>query len=402
MKEILRTACRSTVAVLAVVAIFYAVFVHRYARNFNGNMSGFACIGDRFPAPGIVTAKTFVLPNCTGYDGQFFFFAAHDPLMLGDVRRYMDTPAYRYQRIMYPLLVSALACGRPSAIPDMLVLVNVLMVLVGTYFVTRMLREQGMSPWYGLAYGLLSGLIIATARDLADGVAAGFMVGGMYFYTHRRYLPAAVFLAATLLSRELGLVAVMCLAADAVLFKRSWPGLFRALGSGRGFSLPEDFRKNWGGLWASVAAVVPFAMWQVYVRWVCGAWSWSGGTANFGKAFAGMLRYSRRLFHNPGAHSEKVYAAVFLAVTVIGALLAIREIVRRRNEFTVPFLAFSILPFVLSRHVWVEPWSYGRVMLPMQVFLVLTFINTRDKVYLVPVAGYGVLFVATLKWLNVL
>ena len=56
-----------------------------------------------------------------GFDGQFAYFIAVDPV---NARYYADSPAYRYTRIVYPLTARAVALGRADLVPYSLVLVN--------------------------------------------------------------------------------------------------------------------------------------------------------------------------------------------------------------------------------------------------------------------------------------
>src|SRR3972149_9882916 len=58
-----------------------------------------------------------------GYDGQFAYYIAIDPAPRV-VAPKLDAPAYRYQRILYPLLAPALALGGPAAIPWPMLLVG--------------------------------------------------------------------------------------------------------------------------------------------------------------------------------------------------------------------------------------------------------------------------------------
>ena len=52
-----------------------------------------------------------------GYDGQFFYYIAVDP---AGARPKIDVPAYRYQRILYPLLVRWLSLGQTGLIASLL------------------------------------------------------------------------------------------------------------------------------------------------------------------------------------------------------------------------------------------------------------------------------------------
>lgn len=375
----IKTVNRSAPTVILVIFAIYAVVIFLYAKKFNGNFSGFACIGDRFPAPGIVSAKTFVRPQSKGYDGQFFFFASHDPFIRKGAWKFMDVPAYRYQRIMYPWLAALFALGRPKVIPHSLVIVNVASILMGGFFVITMLKKQGMSPWYGLIYGFFSGFILCVLRDLSGPVAMGFMAGGLYFYSDRRFWLGALFLAGALLAREMLIIIILILLIYSAFIKKDRKELF-----------------------CMSFSILPFLVWSGYVYLRLHDVPWRGGKGNFGLPFIGLLTYIQNLFRQPEGWSEKLYLVIFLAVTFLSLLLAFREVLRSRNEVSLSLIVFSLLPIFMTDRVWVEPWSFGRVTLPLAVFLLLNFIRSRDKLYLIPLSGHMVLSVVTLWWLGII
>lgn len=125
-----------------------------------------------------------------GYDGQYSYFLALDP---GNARYYMDYPAYRYTRIVYPMLARAAALGRPALVPYTLLAVNLLAVVLGTLALAAWLRRRTLSPWLALLYGLSPGIFIATAGDLTEPLAYAFVIVALYLLEHggRRELAAA-------------------------------------------------------------------------------------------------------------------------------------------------------------------------------------------------------------------
>ena len=74
-------------------------------------------IGDYFQAPQIWTSQTLIHRGSVGYDGQFYYYIAHDPFILGQSYNHIDFPAYRYQRIIYPLTAWLLSFGQPKVDP---------------------------------------------------------------------------------------------------------------------------------------------------------------------------------------------------------------------------------------------------------------------------------------------
>ncbi|HXW79559.1 MAG TPA: hypothetical protein VEJ84_08670, partial [Acidimicrobiales bacterium] len=110
-----------TIAVLAAGA--FAVL--RVVVAAHGNPGGFVVAGSRYVS---VTRYTRTLPiNAgTGYDGQFYYRLSLDPLEWS--RRafgvQLDNTG-RLERVAYPAIVWVLSAGDPSAVPVVMIVVNV-------------------------------------------------------------------------------------------------------------------------------------------------------------------------------------------------------------------------------------------------------------------------------------
>jgi hypothetical protein len=72
-----------------------------------------------------------------GYDGQFSYFIALDPV---GAAPYLGAPAYRYGRIGYPLVVRVAALGKPDWVRGSLVVVNALAIAAATTAAVTMLH----------------------------------------------------------------------------------------------------------------------------------------------------------------------------------------------------------------------------------------------------------------------
>jgi hypothetical protein len=146
-------------------------------------------------------------PNYTGYtlhgyDGQFYYFIALDP---ANAAPYVDAPAYRYTRILYPLTARVLALGMPALIPYTLILVNLLAVAGGTLALAAWLKRKRVSPWFALAYGFYPGIFIAFQNDLTEPLAYALVALAIYLYDfggRRRVLWASLSFALAALTRE--------------------------------------------------------------------------------------------------------------------------------------------------------------------------------------------------------
>jgi hypothetical protein len=109
-----------------------------------------------------------------GYDGQFVYYIARDPRPAA-VAPHLDNPAYRYQRILLPLLARLAAVGDPARLPWALAALGVLTHTLGTWAVSALLARRGVSRWYALSYALFPGFTLAVRLDLPEPLAFGLV-----------------------------------------------------------------------------------------------------------------------------------------------------------------------------------------------------------------------------------
>ena len=82
------------------------VFGWLYWKYCDGNVTGFFRIGSEFSlSPFLNPDKILTFKGEIGYDGQQFLSIALDPGLANESTILsLDNPAYRYRRILYPLL----------------------------------------------------------------------------------------------------------------------------------------------------------------------------------------------------------------------------------------------------------------------------------------------------------
>jgi hypothetical protein len=192
--------------VLALYALWLAVYVPRS----HGGLD-FLFIGQQFQhshASSTIRIDPSYLAtrDPTGYDGQFYYYIAADPLK---ARYYIDAPADRYTRILYPLAVRLLAVGQVSLIPYTLLLVNLLAIAGGTLALAFWLKRRGLSPWFALVYGLYPGQFIALTLDLTEPLAYALVALAVYLFDfggRYRLVWAGISFALAGLTREVALI----------------------------------------------------------------------------------------------------------------------------------------------------------------------------------------------------
>jgi hypothetical protein len=112
-----------------------------------------------------------------GYDGQFVYYIAlnPDPQIVASK---LDVPAYRYQRILMPLLARALSFGNKLLLPWVLPILGILSLAGGTWALSQLLDDWGVSRWYALVYGFWAGFMLALIVDLPEHLAYSLVVAG--------------------------------------------------------------------------------------------------------------------------------------------------------------------------------------------------------------------------------
>jgi len=188
---------------VAVVASWQWATVHA---NYQGNWTALFCTGalQRHP-PLVASEHVYLFPGSTGYDGQFYHYIAHDPLMRSDLKSYMDDPNLRYRRILVPMAAHVLATGLSVRIDQAYEIVFLLSVALGVYWSSKFAEEGGLAPSWGILFLAMPAVVISMDRMVLDASLAALTAG---FLVHSRWPSLKLFglLAAAPLVRETGLL----------------------------------------------------------------------------------------------------------------------------------------------------------------------------------------------------
>ncbi len=142
-----------------------------------------------------------------GYDGQFVYFIAVNPDPT-KVEPYLDVPAYRYQRILLPILARIMSMGNLDLLPWMIVLIGVLSMAFGSWAASELLFRWGVSSWYALIYGLWVGFLLALITDLPEPLAFGLVVLGVLAIERSRPLLGVSLWGLSVFAKEVTLIFV--------------------------------------------------------------------------------------------------------------------------------------------------------------------------------------------------
>ncbi len=331
--------------VVAVVCLLYVAIT--FARN-NFDPMRFALIGSQYD-PGI--------PNGTpGYDGQFAYQIARDP---ANGWTKIDVPAYRYQRIVYPIAARVLALGSVDLIPWTLIAINVAALIGGTWFTEKILAHYQANRWYALVFGLNAGLLMAVRLDLAEPVAYALAQWGVLLLLQDRSRWAAFAFALAVLTKETTLVFVAGVAVTYLIDRR-------------GRKLIELI----------AISIVPFAIWQLILL------KWFG---QFGLGSGGALATPFEIIPLRGLWSiaaidGRVFlliAAITLPLAVIPMLIAFRLVWHdaRTKKFDLAAALLLLNAFIIlftPQSTFREPLAMARFVVGL-IAATLTYAAARKS-----------------------
>ena len=332
---------------LLVTAAAYILIAMVVLQTFGFNPTGPIRIGDPLPgAERFWTDATRVERDGTGYDGQWFYYIAHAPLALpGDPYAYIDLPAYRYARILYPLLVWAAALGRPDWLAWSMLGVNAAAVLAGTAASVSLLRALGASRWLALGYAFSPPVLIGFSACLAEPTAFALVVLGLALAVRGRHGRAGVVLAVGTLAREVSLLIPLCFAVHALATR--------------------DLRR-------ALAYLLPLALplgWHVWVWHALGALPALQSPPNFGLPFGGvayraglLLGWQAPLMGELPLDRSPVAELAVIATSVAVILAGLTVVFRRRDVLAWQLWAQAALALCTGPLVWADLHSYGRVL----------------------------------------
>ena len=154
------------------------------------------------------------VPHIDGHDGQAFWVVARDPLLLHPKQTAgaLDRPAYRAQRIAYPLLAAPWRVFGERGLLWGMVLTNLAIVGVGTGFAAALALDIGAPARASLAFAFNPAVIVGVIFDMSDVLAIAGVVALVYFLRRGRWGPAIAAGTIATLAKEPSLFAIGALA----------------------------------------------------------------------------------------------------------------------------------------------------------------------------------------------
>jgi hypothetical protein len=330
--------------------------------GYGGNLTGFIQFGHQFAAQTHPPTGALV-GSRLGFDGQFFYLQALDPLVLHnatvDALRSLGY-GYRLQRGAYPAFAFLLAGGHKGSIPFGLLAVNVIVLLALTAGFAVYARSRDWSTWWAVAIGLMPGMLLPALRDMSDPLATASVLAGVLLWRSQRRWPAALAFTAAVLTREATILVVAAMGAEAAI--RAW----------RSRRVPEAWRTIASEAWPVV--VVPaaaFVVWQAYITIRFGG---HVGSAALNPPLMNLVAEIRGLHGAPPLMTgwDLVYVSLILAA----CLMAFRSV---RQGLTVTSAAACALVVTVVLPTMGDVWSDTRVSAPLFAVLLVDGLLRRDR-----------------------
>jgi hypothetical protein len=346
---------------LAVVLLYGALVAFRLV-SLQGDWSAFIVAGSRFVRADVVRDIAVLQPS-DGYDGQFYYRLALEPLTDRQMKYgiAIDDPRYRQQRILYPLLVNLLSFGNHRLVPSLMVLVNfAAMVLMG-FLGALYARQHNRHALYGLAFPIYAGFFFSLSRDLAEAIELTCVLAALLCVSRRKDLAAALLISLAILAKETALLVAIGIMGTMIL-------------------IPSFSGKRLRGF----IYLIPLAVYASWQSWLNLHWHRTIAGAvqnNIGFPLTGIVGFIRSISSSTGFF-ERMYLVEIMVILIftIAILFSLRTSTANLGV-KVSWLLYGALIVSLTRSVWVEDWAFLRATTEFYVLGMAILISSPLPLY---------------------
>ncbi len=358
---------------LLITFLFYLVIIGIIASRYDFNLSCFINFGEKSPfvIKKLVPPNFIIMKDISGYDGQAYYYAASDPFIKTNFHR-IDLK--KYQRFLYPFLAHMLAFGRKTLLPYSLLIINILAILIGTLFLSFLLKKRRISVWYSLIFALGIGNIIALQYDLTTPLYLCLILIGIYFYEEKKIVSTALFFSLALLTRETtGLIILI-------------------------FLIYEFFGKRYKNSIVIALSFIPFIVLQFVLYQRLGEIVILGSSGHLTLPFAGIVQHINNINLNGGIKaiireiSVIPYFCFMMLVLVVSAI----KLSRNRSIYNWNLFVQAFISIFIYLEIWKAFASITRTTFAIFPFMILSYAKDRDKLSKYLFIGAVLLTIATI------
>ncbi|MBI5723137.1 MAG: hypothetical protein HZA50_04200 [Planctomycetes bacterium] len=393
---LIQHAARAWPAGLAILGLYMVFVIARLAWH-GWDASVFVCAGANCSDPSAVPKGLTVRPNTDGYDGQFYYAMALDPFSDEKVTHGItfDNPAYRHQRIGYPVLCRLASFDRPELLPWAMIGVNLFWMFVVGWAGGRFAASAGFNWRWGLLAGLWPGFMVSLGRDLTETQETALLLAGLLAWGAGKRGAGAIIFSAAILTRETAVLVPFALGAYQL-----W-----LLIRGQKSRKPDDPSAPPASrirpiLWLFIPAGI-FVGWQLWLHHIYGYWAPASHSTDADPVclvpFLDLIRFSidgfpfRPLsdtlapsFMSPAAAAGAYWIYSLFFLLAIAALAVLAGIAWRKSKVSPAVKAawpmLLAIAAVLGKNTWVAgPSGFPRMLLAMATVSCILLIGSSKK-----------------------
>jgi len=326
-----------------------------------------------------------------GYDGQYYFYIAHDPFDTQYLRRVLDVPAHRYQRILYPFLVWLITGGNHKSIPVVMFLCNMFMIPLSTLLINLVLQQKRVADTkYYYAGVFIPSFLFSLKYNLAEPLACVLLLGGILLYIKKKWFFSGVLFLLSTLARESALIFLIVGCIHTVFTKK-------------------DVRLR---LPVFVVPVILYFLWCLNVSFLFGADKMSAFdllSTHYGNPLVNIVAYGKNMLLSPSSLTN-IYPSVLvffpfilLVLSATGINLHEMIIKKRYDTINISTILCGMLIVFYGSNIWMGPTPVGYLRVS-EMFFVFALINFATmKKYKPMLLFYPAIYMCCLNymfWIN--
>jgi hypothetical protein len=352
-------------ACAVIVAVAYGLLSYLQLSKHAYDLSRFIHAGDAFVDATHAPSGLYILPNSSGYDGQFYFRLALEPFTAQQTGYgiTLDAPRYRQQRILYPLMAHLVALGKPEAIPTAMLLVNWVAICLLAFVGAQYAKQLGVQPVFGLLFALYPGFLLSYTRDLTEIVSACFLLGALLALSWQQKFLAINLLTLAVFAKETTLLAAIVIwIAHA---KESLNKQTTQIKCHAAFALP----------------IIAYGLWQIWlgIHWQDAGQDLRFIQKNIGAPFVGIVTLLSNIIP-PSSHIQFVWVSetvLLIAFAAVVSLLSFRTSLHLSEKLG--WFAYAALVITLTYQVWQEDWGFLRACCEAYCFGCVIVLRSNSK-----------------------
>ncbi len=352
--------------VCGLLSVFFALayMTVNVAGNYQGKWTGLFYIGQDVPLPAAVEKSgTHRVGDSKGYDAQYYYLIAHDPLFLNGTEEYMDNPPLRWRRIFVPALSFLIHAVTGIGVAWAYTLILSMFVFLGAWWMSQYVTSAGFHPLLGLSFLLIPATLISVDRMTVDLALSALTIGFVWKASSDDHRGVYGILCVAPLVRETGILLVV------------------------GWCCLSMWRKQWGSVIAGGLCSVPALAWWVYVR---------SRTLKDHTPWMAEFPFQGLIDRTLGGDGNAINTSWLLAahqaenLTLAGVWLALFMGVfvlwhRPIGLMEITAALFVAFMSMLGKYdIWDSTYAIGRTLSPLLILLLLIALRDRRYVYALP------------------